>query len=345
MFQVALFPRTLAACKTDLEHRDPQVRLSVLKDLVKGEKPEERGARIALLAQALSDSHADVRRQALVALADFGAHEAIEDVLVLLRDVEIGVRQMAVLCLGELAEPEDDVVIGRIASLLRAGDPSLRYQALLAHAQLRPEEAADDLLQGLRDVDAEIRELAIRLVDEVLLARDICVPPALEEAIRGALTDDNAHVRLQAELFFAAQGAHGPYEGISRVVSRQLRPKEPRDEQMSIVYSGRLGLVAAKGGLERRAYGRFLASLDPFRFHALGALGRMGEEKALEKLRTILRTGSAIERNSAVQALAETAHPEALAQLEALVGQSGRVDQEFLLETLQKARGGVLAPE
>lgn len=335
MFQVALLPRNLSACQADLNHDDPKVRLSVLKDVVRGGAEDERPARIGLLVSALSDASSEVRRQALLSLADFGAREALDDVLVLLRDVEIKVRQMAVLCLGEIAEPGDVEALGRLASLLRAGDPSLRYQALLAHSHLRPEGAAEDLLAGIDDDDAEVRELAIRLVDEILIAQERAIPEALKRKVLRAALDESIHVRLNAQLVAVERGWESPVDALLEVASGRLRVKEPRDEQQAIVLLGHRRERAAIRPLERRAFGRFLMSFDAFRYSALGALGRMEHERALKKLRSSLRARAFVDRTMAVSALGQAGDVESLPLLRALVGKPDRVDQETLAAVLK----------
>jgi HEAT repeat protein len=255
--------------------------------------------------------------------------------LVLLRDVEIKVRQMAVVCLGEIAEPSDDEVLGRLASLLRAGHPSLRYQALLAHSHLRPDEAAADLRVGLGDEDPEIRELSLRLIDEILIAQERHIPIELKQGVVRASADGSPHVRLVAQLVSAECGWDGPVDALLEVVSGNFRVKEPRDEQQAIVLLGRLGERTAIPHLERRAFGRLLMSFDPFRFSALSALAKMRHERALTKLRATLHARAFVDRTMAVQALGQAGDVDSLPLLRQLVGKPDRVEQESLGEVLK----------
>lgn len=335
MFKVAPLPRNLQACRRDLSHNDTKVRLAVLRDLARTAEQGDRGERITLLLSALGDESAEVRRQALVALADMQAREARDRALSLLRDPQIEVRQMAVLCLGEIAEHGDDEVAGRLASLLRAGDPSIRYQALIAHGQLRPEEAPADLIQAIKDEDGEIRELSVRLVDEVLVARGDEIGGKLRDSlVRAAAKDEAPGVRLVAELLCAELGFEAPREMIRQVIARRFRVREPRDEQRAVALAGRLCLTGSAEDLSRRAFGRLGFSLDPFRWAALASLSRLGDQRAFEKLKAALGARNPVDRAMAVQSLGESGLHEALLLLKALRDDSGSLDQEVLAQAI-----------
>ena len=274
----------MAACETDLLSEDVEVRKEVTRDLGRFSDETERPRRVTLLIQALSDENSEVRRQALLSLADLRASEAVSAILTMLSDVEIRVRQIAVLALGEVAAPSDSEVLGRLASLLRAGDASIRYQALLARSQLAPEDIALDIAQGLSDTDPEIRELAIRLGDEVLLENDREISKELQELIVGACQDRENRVRIVAQLLAASQGWEASRDMILKIAAGRVRVREPRDEQEAIRLCGILRLESAIPSLERRAYGLLGMSLDPFRWVALGSLARLGEPRAIARL-------------------------------------------------------------
>lgn len=342
MFKLEPLPRNLEACRRDIAHKDVKVRLSVVSDLARGASQGDRSTRLELLSQALDDSSPEVRRRALVALADLTAKEMRDRVLALLRDPEISVRQMAVLCLGEIAHETDEEVVGRLASFLRAGDPAVRYQALIAHTELCKGEAQGDLERALRDEDGEVRELAVRLVDEVLVAQGAALSEALKKAlVRAAVEDEAPGVRLVAELLCGELGLDAPREMVRRVVLRQVRVREPRDEQRALLLAGRLGFTDALPELKKRAFGRLGISLDPFRWSALAALCRLGDERAFEKLTAALRTRSPVDRTMALESLGESGRPEALSLLRAL-RDTGNLDPGVLAEAVKKLEAEVL---
>lgn len=295
--------------------------------------------RAELCQGALADPHAQVRRRALLALADLiprgGAeHAQKQRVLSLLADVDLGVRQMAVLCLGEISPPEDPEVLGRLELLLRAGAPEIRYQALLSRCQLSGASAAPDVHRMMEDQDPNVRELAVRLLDESVLT-DGPVPKESLDALEKASKDEFAYVRLVSELVLGERGLSGSRVMIGQVVRRDLRAKEPRDEQMAVQLAGRLELRDLLPALRRRAFGVFGYSMDPFRWVALGSLARLGDDKAMQKLVESLRSRRYVDRVLAAQGLGESGRSEARPHLLALCEEQSEPFQIVLTEALE----------
>lgn len=334
MFNLPLLPRNLEACERDLKNPDRRVRLSVISDLTKNAPDAERSLRVDLLILALSDADHEVRRQTLVALADLSATRARSRVLGLLADPEIRVRQMAVMCLGEISERGDLEVEGRLTALLSAGDASIRYQALLAYSQLDPTGASDDVLKALSDSDVEVRELALRIVDEVILAAGLSMPQKMKDALVRSCTDRDPGVRLVAQVLLGELGIAAPREMILDVVAGRFRVREPRDEQSCIELAGTLGIAEAIPHLLRRGFGRWGMSFDPFRWTALASLCRLNNDRAFKKLNKALSSRSYMDRTMAVQSLGESQSPEATSLLLPLQGKSKVVDQEVLAAAL-----------
>jgi HEAT repeat protein len=344
VFKLPPLPRTVAACEIDLLSEDAAVRKAVTVDLGRFSDDSERPRRVGLLVGALTDQNSEVRRQALLSLADLGDSQAVPAILSLLTDVEIGVRQIAVLALGELAQPDDAEVLGRLATLLRAGDASIRYQALLARCHLAPEDAAEDIAQGLTDGDPEIRELAIRLADEILLANQRPLPSALKDLVLRACEDRENRVRIVAQLFAGMQGWDAPRDMLLSIAARRIRVREPRDEQEAIRLCGELALRKSIPSLERRAYGLIGVSLDPFRWVALGALARLGEPQALQRLEKVLKSRRVAERAIAVEELGRSGRESALALLMPFRGHPHLVDPAILDLALERLGEGRAEP-
>src|SRR5262245_55996315 len=115
MLGPALLPRTLEAALRDVKHERPAVRLSALRDLVRLTRGPARLRAVAALGEALlRDPSAESRSEAALGLADAGAHEARAELLAALEDAHVRVRQMAVLALGEVAEPGDEEVVAAV---------------------------------------------------------------------------------------------------------------------------------------------------------------------------------------------------------------------------------------
>lgn len=318
MFGLPPLPRTLTACERDLSSQSGAVRVSVARDLARSsDNDAEAGLRYALLERCLKDPDAAVRRQGLLSVADLKARSLMDRVMGMLSDSELEVRQMAVLALGEIAEPEDEAALGRVASLLKAGASPIRYQALLAYTNLCPAHSAPDLESALADTDVEIRKLAVRLVDEVLVARKEVIPDSLFRALEDVARSPHRDLAVLAQMVCADLGLSAPTAQLVEVVNGTLKVSEPRDEQWAIELCGRLRVAAAERGLRRRAFGWLGRSGDPFRYTALSALAKWGDARALVSLQRQLRAHSYVRRAQALQALGGSGQESARAMLAA----------------------------
>ncbi len=298
----------------------------------------ERGEAIALLRGALSDGEAEVQAGAIVALADLEAVEAVGSLVPFLGDAAIRVRQMAVVALGELAEPGDAEVVGRIRGLLAAGEPALRFQALAAWARLAPEALEEELIERSEDSDAEVRTLAIRLAEEHWIGADQFPTDALVAMARARLDDESACVRLQAAIFLARAGLESSRNVLVAAVQRRAGVTEPSDEQTAIELSGELGLRAAIPSLRRRAFGWFGVSRDPFAWHARVALARMGDERARAAIEKGLQARSWHTRTVAVEAASRAGLVGFLPLLESMQARGESIDAEILGEAIERLK-------
>ncbi len=334
VFKVSPLPRTLQAAKRDLASEQVSVRRDAVADLGHQREAASRSERVELLVSALRDPAPSVRRQAAVALADLEASEATGALVELLADPELAVRQMVVMAVGELASTEDEETLGRLAGLLHAGAAAIRFQALSATARLLGEQAASAILDASYDEDEEVRELSLRLADEVVLA----ARPHHEEARRTLATlavDPAPSVRAVAQVLAAEWGIEAPREAIIALVSGRQRAREARDEQLAIELCGRLRLVEAKSALRQRAFGFLGYSLDPFRWSARVALARMGDFRAISQIEKGLGSRSALERTWAVKSAGEAGLVSLTERLRRLQEKETAVDQEILSEALQ----------
>lgn len=332
VFKVPLLRRKLSAAARDLGHTDARIRLEALRDLRAPGADGERDERVTVLLPALADAVPEVKKEALLALADLEAREALPAIFHLLSDGDLGVRSMATLALGEIASPGDEEALARVRPLLAARDPALRYQALAAHVRLAPSEAERALTDALGDEDAELRSLAVRLLEEHVLPQ-LEFPEKWARAITTATHDASADVRLVAELVAGQLGLTLGYSEIVAVVNRKRRVREPRDEQLAVELAGRLRLEAAKPGLSSRAFGTFGFAVDPFRWQARAGLAALGDARARALVEKALDRGSYQERTLAVFAIGQVDLESFRARLEALRDHAERVDLDVLEAT------------
>ena len=334
VFKVPLLRRKLSAAARDLGHTDARVRLEAIRDLRAPGAEGERAERIAVLLPALADTVPDVKKEALLALADLEAQEALPAIFALLTDGDLGVRSIATLALGEIANPGDEEALARVRPLLAARDPALRYQALAAHVRLAPHEAERALTEALVDEDAELRSLAIRLLEEHVLPKLEEFPEKWAALITTATRDGSADVRLVAELVAGQLGLTLGYSELIAVVNRKRKVREPRDEQLAVELAGRLRLEAARPGLASRGFGTFGFAVDPFRWQARAGLTALGDERAKALLERALDRGSYQERTLAVFAVGQVGLESFRSRLEELRNRAERLDLEVLEATL-----------
>lgn len=329
MFKLHSLPRTLSAAERDLESSEVKVRLSALRDLARF--PEEERA-VELARERLQDADAEVRAGAALLLADLGARSSVPEVLRLLGDAHLRVRQMAIVSLGELAPPGDEAVLGPLGAFLTVAEPALRFQALAAWVRLAGEGAAEVLAERMRDADPEIRTLALRLVQEHWVEEQRALPSALATEAAARLDDESPPVRLLAAILLGRAGLDTSAQVLIDAVARRTGVAEPIDEQDAIELCGELGLQGAAPALRRRAFGRWGRSRDPFGVQAKVALALLGDERARDSILDGLSSRSWQVRATSVDAAGRARLVEALPRIEALCA-----DQEVDRELVERA--------
>src|SRR5258706_9979417 len=160
-------PRTLEAALRDAQHARPDVRLAALADLKRHARGGNDSAHGALLTRLKNDPEPEVRAAAALSLADIDAHAALPALVAASQDDDPGVRQMALLGVGELADAEhaEARVVATRGLVDRAA--AVRYQAVVALARLQGEASLESLLVGSRDADPEVRHVAFHVAEEV----------------------------------------------------------------------------------------------------------------------------------------------------------------------------------
>lgn len=329
-------PRTLAAALRDAGDKKLEVRVSAVRDLGR-HAAEGAGQAVARLIEVLAkDSRAAVRAEAALALADASATSALPELVARAgRDDALRVRQMALVALGELATAEDEAACSAIDRALGDGHPELRFQALIAWVGVKGDDAGDALRRAMRDEDAHVRYVAFRLAEERWLAGGAAeLSDELSRAAKHGLEDDAAEVRLAAALLLGRAGDASGERAIVDAIGGGSGAGEPEDAEAAIDLAAQLGLSAARSGLERRAFGVFGVSRDPFSWHARVALARLGDERARRAILRGLGAWSLDARTLAVAAAGRARLAEARPLVLAMRGQPERADPAAVEEAL-----------
>jgi HEAT repeat protein len=326
-------PRTLDAALRDADSASVDVRLSSLADLKRHARDGSDAARQLLVQKLSADPEPKVRAGAALALADIDAHGELGALVSATADQDPHVRQMALLGVGELAEPDHAEARAVATRGLVDRLPAVRYQAVIALARLQGEASLEALLVGTRDADPEVRHVAFRVAEEVFGGRSLeQAPLPLVQRARGALRDDNHGVQVAAAILLAVLGDAAGSERLVEVINARQRITHSEDEAVLVELCGQLRLTRATPGLERRAFG-VLGSRTPVAWHARVALAELGHARAKDSILRGLSAWSRDARTLAVAAAGRARLKEARSALLQLQSE-GRAESEAIAEAL-----------
>ena len=337
MFGLDPLPRSLEASLRDA--RDPKVwvRRSAVSDLARHGSGEGRARAVEALLEVLaSDPSAEVRAAAAVALADARAENATSALVDALGDATERVRQMALLALGEVGDPEDPRLVAAIEEALDGESAPERFQALIAGARLDLASSATALVRKTRDPDREVRHVAFRLLEERASDADGSVRPSPEvrQCAREGLTDESLSVRTAAAILLARAQDPAGDDVIAEACGARSGVLDAEDEQAAIELAGTRQLQAARPALTRRAFGALGLPRSPFAYAARIALARMGDARAASAILRGLSAWSRDARTLSVVAAGRARLEGARALLLALRGDPRRAEPEAVEEAL-----------
>jgi HEAT repeat protein len=334
MFGLPPLPRTLGAALRDVGHPKTEVRHSALRDLVRlANGGGERAEALAALERTLSsDPLPGIRAEAAVALADADAVESVGALGAALADADPRVRQMALLAFGELATPGNEAHVTLVRDLLTAADPPLRFQALIAYVRLGPERAEGAFMSALADADAEVRAMALRLMDTRYAEED--VPAHLFGRARAALSDSAGPVRATAALFLGGRGERAADDVLIGIIEGRVPVSNGSDLVTAIEIAGTERVQSARAALRSRAFGAFGVRSDSIAWHAVVSLAALGDERARQAILRGLTAWTRHVRTMSVYAAGRVGLVEAKVRIDALLGRPARADQDVVKEAL-----------
>ena len=332
-------PRTLEAALRDAEHARPDVRLASLHDLKRHARDGSHDAVRALVTRLKSDPEPQVRANAALSLADIDARAELDTLVAATADQEPTVRQMALLGVGELAEPEHTEARAAATRGLVDRLPAVRYQAVVAVARLLGDGSLEALLVGSRDADPEVRHVAFRVAEEVFGGRaPEQVPLPLVQRARGALRDDDQGVQVAAAILLSVLHDSAGSERLVEALKSRRRIVHVEDEIIVVELAGQLKLARATPGLERRAFGMF-GGRTPVSWHARVALAELGHARAKSAILRGLSAWSRDARTLAVAAAGRARLQEARGLLERMLGAPERAEPDAVTDALASING------
>jgi HEAT repeat protein len=327
-------PRSIEAALRDAAHARLDVRLATLADLKRHARGGDDTAIAALVERVAKDPEPQVRAGAALALADIDAKSELPILLEAAADVDPAVRQMALVGVGELAEPDHAEACAAATRGLVDALPAVRYQALVALARLRGSASLEALLVGTRDADPEVRHVAFRVAEEVFGGAP-CeqAPLPLLQRARGALRDDNYGVQVAAAILLAVLGDEAGRSRLIEVINARQRIPHADDEAIAIELCGELGLGSATPGLERRAFGMW-GGRTPAGWHARVALAMLGHTRAKSVILRGLSAWSRDARTLAVAAAGRARLLEARETLQRMAASPERAEPDAVSDAL-----------
>jgi hypothetical protein len=213
----------------------------------------------------------------------------------------------------------------------------MRFQSLIALNRLNPERAGSVLLRATTDPDAEVRHVALRILEERASSEsgEVRVGEDVAKAARDALEDESMSVRLCAAILLAKSGDRDGAPVIVEAVNRLGARVDYEDLGAAIELAADFGLADARPGLARRAWGGVL-SRDPLSYEAKIALARMGDSRARAAIVRGLSSWSRDTRTLSVVAAGRARLAEARARLSAMRGNPSFAEPEAVDEALLK---------
>jgi HEAT repeat protein len=322
LFTPSPLRRNLTAALRDLNATRPEVRASAARDLgIAGE--DDPHAASAALASLLDDQVASVRAAALMSMGMLHTQDHVSRIARCVRDDDAQVRQYAVVALHEIG---GDDARAALDAALESASPDVRFQAMLALVADDPSRALDACLARLGEDDVWIASEAARAMGELLTPDPAGAPFDLEpmeaseadrararEALRTRLAASSGRVAVRAAI---ALSRLGDDRGRAQMVallsnSHELERSEdvPDLRLEAIERLGAIGGAEAQAILTRLAW-RWAPSLE--RDVARAALARLGDARAVEKIREQLRSRWASQRIAAILLAAQARLVEAV---------------------------------
>jgi len=342
-FVPAALPRNLTAALRDIDSRKVQVRRSAARDLGTHVDSNARAQVVERLsAVAEQDPDTEVRVQAILALADGGATEAVPVLVRLANTAAPRVMQMALLALGELARSGEPDAWDAAHRALGSELPALRYQGLVALRHLSGNEAASTIAGALGDPDDEVRWVAVRLLDELFqqiegaeAARQWALP--LIPRLRTVLHDRNLRVVAAVHLLLARWGDADAIRDLAALLSANGSSLERQDELDAIRLAARFRVVEAKSALQKRAWPRFFDT--SVAYEARVALAHLGDSRAEQSILRDLHSSVASRCARAIEPVGLLRLVDGRTRLIQLLESPERFDVEAVRKALQRLDG------
>lgn len=310
-----LAPNFEAALR-DVRAGRPEFRMAAAARLANADA-EERAPAIAGLAVLAADPIGSVRQTALEGLGELGDRDSLQLVLRAFEDPDLGARQAAVMAAAQIAPEETR---DAIVELLTDEAPELRFSAVWTLSR-RGLAAARDIEPGLRDADPEVRALTALSLAEIGASE-------LSDAVAQLLDDPSDSVRFSAAKALATLG---DTRGAGILRAALQNPAQTFDAAIAL---GDIEDRDAQRALETLAGRRFASPI--LRAAAARALVKLGQPEGEQILGAILRSWRIEGRLYAVELIGELGLVSLLDQLGAQLRKARETELPVYRESLRQ---------
>jgi HEAT repeat protein len=250
---------------------------------------------------------AEIRRQAVVALGALRDGAAAEPLVAVLQGREF--RLEAATALGDIGDVR---AVEALLVALHDADPAVRAAAATALGKIGDGRAVQPLVEAFQDREETVRQAAIDAL-AVMGAQN-------EGLLLDALVDDSKPIRQGA---LAALEGHGYAPRPDALGARYWIAKQQWDKVVEIGWAAVEPLIAAVAD-------------DDLAAGAAGALGRIGDARALPALLPLVAHANEAVRLATVNALSVLAQPEALPSLIVALSDKAETVRKAAAEALVK---------
>ncbi|GAB4411795.1 MAG: hypothetical protein Kow00106_06200 [Anaerolineae bacterium] len=253
------------------------------------------------------------------ALAKIGSLEAFEALLAHIGHPNRAVRQSIVGALNSLGHPQ---MAQRVATLLEDDDPHVREAAVQIAGYFGYKECAEQLIAHCYDSDEAVRCTAL---EHLPLLDD---PRALD-ILRQALESPSARERAAAVYGLTQLDS-------ARVIPFLAQALEDEDQWVRFYAARGAGYLASPELFENLAHHAQHDPAIPVRLEAIGALGRIGGQRAVAALIPFTEAAEPDMARVAIEALGKIGLPEALPPLLAALQATRGERRLIVIEALSR---------
>jgi HEAT repeat protein len=330
---------TPAAVVRDLSSQNAHFRLDAVRSAAivaatLSDESTDRRAIIGKLAQIVADdADPKIRAEAVNTLGTLKAENALPAISIAIEDEHADVRQQALLAIADIGDLR---ARERVRRALTDDRPDVRFQAIATFVRLSADER-DEAWEALRarldDGDSEVLVHAAEIIAE--FADQEHLPPAIGDKLAELCDHGVALVRASAAIALAESADLRGRRVISEVISGVLPLADPALRQAAFELAGEHNFTELLPHAKRLAFGFMRFVRDPaLKFLALTMLLRWNDADAKAWTLRELQSRSYERRRMAMFVISRAQFVDAKPWIEGLLASA--IDRDTAEDTLRE---------